>query len=207
MKTFTSTPDTITHEWHIVDAAGIPLGRLASHVAQLIRGKHKPTFTPHMDGGDFVIVINASKVALMGQSCGGVQALNVAGDPRITTMVIWSSGVGMIPNNPPDPAAVLASVHGPIAFIYGDAEHDIAYPASTQNVQAIAKVPVFGAWQEGMTHLGTYGQADGGYFAKIGTAWLAWQLKGDRKAASMFQGADCTLCNAPGWHVAKQRID
>lgn len=67
MKTFSATPDDITHDWFIVDAAGVPLGRLASHVAQLIRGKHKPTFTPHMDGGDFVVVVNASKVRLTGK--------------------------------------------------------------------------------------------------------------------------------------------
>jgi large subunit ribosomal protein L13 len=67
MKTYTATPDDITHEWHIVDAAGVPLGRLASVVAQLIRGKHKPTYTPHMDGGDFVVVVNASKVRLTGR--------------------------------------------------------------------------------------------------------------------------------------------
>jgi large subunit ribosomal protein L13 len=67
MKTYTATPDDITHEWHLVDAAGVPLGRLASVVAQLIRGKHKPTFTPHMDGGDFVVVVNASKVRLTGR--------------------------------------------------------------------------------------------------------------------------------------------
>ncbi|MEO8478450.1 MAG: 50S ribosomal protein L13 [Gemmatimonadota bacterium] len=66
MKTFTATPSDITHEWHVVDAADIPLGRLATAVAQLIRGKHKPTFTPHMDGGDFVVVLNASKVRLTG---------------------------------------------------------------------------------------------------------------------------------------------
>ena len=54
MKTFTATPHDITHDWHVVDATGVPLGRLASVVAQLIRGKHKPTYTPHMDGGDFV---------------------------------------------------------------------------------------------------------------------------------------------------------
>ena len=62
MKTFSATPADISHDWHVVDAEGVPLGRLASAVAKLIRGKHKPTFTPHMDGGDFVIVINASKV-------------------------------------------------------------------------------------------------------------------------------------------------
>jgi large subunit ribosomal protein L13 len=67
MKTFSATPDDITHDWHVVDAAGVPLGRLASHVAQLIRGKHKPTYTPHMDGGDFVVVINASQVKLTGR--------------------------------------------------------------------------------------------------------------------------------------------
>ena len=67
MKTFTATPDDISHDWHVVDAAGVPLGRLASHVAQLIRGKHKPTYTPHMDGGDFVVVVNASKVKLTGR--------------------------------------------------------------------------------------------------------------------------------------------
>lgn len=67
MKTFTATPDDIRHDWHVVDATGVPLGRLASAVAQLIRGKHKPTFTPHMDGGDFVVVLNASNVRLTGR--------------------------------------------------------------------------------------------------------------------------------------------
>ncbi len=67
MKTFSATPDDISHDWLVVDAAGVPLGRLASTVAQLIRGKHKPTYTPHMDGGDFVVVINAAKVKLTGR--------------------------------------------------------------------------------------------------------------------------------------------
>jgi large subunit ribosomal protein L13 len=67
MKTFTAKPADISHDWHLVDAAGVPLGRLASVVAQLIRGKHKPTYTPHMDGGDFVVVVNASKIKLTGR--------------------------------------------------------------------------------------------------------------------------------------------
>jgi large subunit ribosomal protein L13 len=71
MKTFTATPDDISHDWHLVDAANVPLGRLASVVAQLIRGKHKPTYTPHMDGGDFVVVVNASKVRLSGRKVTG----------------------------------------------------------------------------------------------------------------------------------------
>src|ERR1051325_1033152 len=67
MKTYSAKPSEIRHDWHVVDAAGVPLGRLASAVAQIIRGKHKPTFTPHMDGGDFVIVVNASKIRLTGR--------------------------------------------------------------------------------------------------------------------------------------------
>jgi len=65
-KTYSPKASEITREWHVIDASGIPLGRLASQVAQLLRGKHKPTFAPHMDGGDHVIVVNAAKIALTG---------------------------------------------------------------------------------------------------------------------------------------------
>jgi large subunit ribosomal protein L13 len=67
MKTYSPKRDELEHSWHLVDAEGVVLGRLASHVAQLIRGKHKPTFSPHADGGDFVVVINAEKVRLTGR--------------------------------------------------------------------------------------------------------------------------------------------
>ena len=67
MKTFTATPKDIQHRWFLIDADGMVLGRLASEVAKIIRGKHKPSFTPHMDTGDHVIVINASKVRVTGR--------------------------------------------------------------------------------------------------------------------------------------------
>ena len=67
MKTYSPTAKELDHQWHVVDADGQVLGRLASKVAQVIRGKHKPTFAPHMDGGDFVVVINAEKVRLTGK--------------------------------------------------------------------------------------------------------------------------------------------
>jgi large subunit ribosomal protein L13 len=60
-------PNEVERKWHVVDAAGQTLGRLASEVAALIRGKHKPEFTPHVDTGDFVIVINAEKITLTGK--------------------------------------------------------------------------------------------------------------------------------------------
>jgi len=67
MKTFSATPDDIEHRWFVVDASGMVLGRLATEVARIIRGKHKPIYTPHMDTGDFVIVINAAKVKVTGR--------------------------------------------------------------------------------------------------------------------------------------------
>ena len=67
MKTFSATPSDIEQQWYIVDAEGMVLGRLATEVARIIRGKHKPIFTPHMDTGDNVIVINASKVKVTGR--------------------------------------------------------------------------------------------------------------------------------------------
>ena len=66
MRTFTPKADEVTRQWHVIDAEDIILGRLATHAATLLRGKHKPTFAPHVDTGDFVIVINADKVALSG---------------------------------------------------------------------------------------------------------------------------------------------
>ncbi|HEX8725323.1 MAG TPA: 50S ribosomal protein L13 [Gemmatimonadaceae bacterium] len=67
MKTFSATPHDIEQRWFIVDAEGMVLGRLASEVAKVIRGKHKPIYTPHMDTGDNVIVINAAKVKVTGR--------------------------------------------------------------------------------------------------------------------------------------------
>ncbi len=67
MKTFSATPRDIEQRWFIVDAEGMVLGRLASEIAKVIRGKHKPIFTPHMDTGDNVIVINAAKVKVTGR--------------------------------------------------------------------------------------------------------------------------------------------
>jgi large subunit ribosomal protein L13 len=64
--TYSPKPGEIERQWHVIDASDVVLGRLATHVATLLRGKHKPTFAPHVDTGDFVIVINASKVALTG---------------------------------------------------------------------------------------------------------------------------------------------
>jgi len=66
MKTYTLKAKEVEMRWHVLDAQGRPLGRLASEAAQLLRGKYRPTFTPHMDNGDFVVVVNAEKVKVTG---------------------------------------------------------------------------------------------------------------------------------------------
>lgn len=67
MKTYMANAQTVERKWYVVDAEGIPLGRLASKVAAILRGKNKPTFTPNVDTGDFVIVVNCDKVVLTGK--------------------------------------------------------------------------------------------------------------------------------------------
>ena len=66
VRTYSPKPADIQREWHVIDATDVVLGRLAVQAANLLRGKHKPTYAPHVDGGDFVIVVNASKVSLSG---------------------------------------------------------------------------------------------------------------------------------------------
>ena len=66
MSTYSPKPSEITHAWHVIDASDVVLGRLAVQAATLLRGKHKPTFAPHLDTGDFVVVVNAEKIAVSG---------------------------------------------------------------------------------------------------------------------------------------------
>ena len=80
-RTFSPKPADIKREWIVIDATDIVLGRLATHAAAILRGKHKPTFAPHMDMGDFVIIVNAEKVALTGQKLEKKLAYRHSGYP------------------------------------------------------------------------------------------------------------------------------
>ena len=112
MRTYTPKPGDVTRNWYVIDATDIVLGRLASQVANLLRGKHKPIFSSHIDTGDFVVVINAEKVSLSGSKLqqkmdyrhsgfpGGLRATNyaelLATDPR---RAIEKAVKGMLPHN------------------------------------------------------------------------------------------------------------
>lgn len=111
-KTFSPRPDDVDRAWWMVDAAGLPLGRLASEVAALLRGKHKPTFAPHMDMGDYVVVVNASDIAVTGTKATDKKYFRHSGYPggiseesfthlleRHPERVIEKAVRGMLPKN------------------------------------------------------------------------------------------------------------
>ena len=81
MRTYSPKPGEVARTWHVIDAEDVVLGRLASNVATLLRGKHKPTFAPHIDTGDFVIIVNAEKVALTGNKRDQAFAYRHSGYP------------------------------------------------------------------------------------------------------------------------------
>jgi large subunit ribosomal protein L13 len=81
VRTYTPKPADVERQWHVIDATDVVLGRLASQVATLLRGKHKPIYAPHLDTGDFVIIINADKVALSGKKLEQKKAYRHSGYP------------------------------------------------------------------------------------------------------------------------------
>ena len=113
MKTFTATPATIKREWYVVDATDKTLGRLATELAHRLRGKHKPTFTPNMDTGDYMVVVNAEKIKVTGNKLedkmyyrhtgyiGNLKSINLG--KLLDThpeRVIQNAVRGMLPRNP-----------------------------------------------------------------------------------------------------------
>lgn len=113
MKTYNATNQTVSHNWYVVDAAGKTLGRLASEVAKRLRGKHKPEYTPNVDTGDYIIIVNAAKVKITGRKATDKVYYNHSGYPggmktitfdkllaKKPEEVIEIAVKGMLPKNP-----------------------------------------------------------------------------------------------------------
>jgi hypothetical protein len=154
--------------------------------------------------------IDPKAVAVSGYSCGGLQILQVSGDPRIKTLVIMNSGLFNEGTSPiPGLNAskkLLDAIHTPILYVLGG-EKDIAYKNGMDDFERINHVPIFVGNILGVGHGGTYWEPNGGKAAEAVVAWLDWQLRGDKNAAKMFVGKDCSLCTDPAWTVGKKRID
>lgn len=113
MKTFSAKPETVKRDWYVVDATGKTLGRLASEIARRLRGKHKPEYTPHVDTGDYIVVINAEKVVVTGNKAkdkiyhrhtgypGGLKSISFEKlIEKAPERVIANAVKGMLPKNP-----------------------------------------------------------------------------------------------------------
>ncbi len=157
-----------------------------------------------LDGGKYKGKLDLSKVAVAGQSCGGLQAIEASFDPRVTTTLVCNSGVlNTSGGGPAMPVSVtkdmLQKLHTPMFYMIGGPS-DIAYPNAVDDFARIEKVPVF-MLNHDVGHGGTYRQANGGEFGKAAVAWLKWQLKGDQTAKKMFTGADCGFCSNTLWKI------
>jgi large subunit ribosomal protein L13 len=130
MKTFNARPETVERRWFVVDASGKVLGRLATEIARRLRGKHKPEYTPHVDTGDYVVVVNAAKVHVTGRKAtqkmyyrhsgypGGIKAISFEKQiQKFPERVIEHAVKGMLPKGP------LGRAMYRKLKVYGGAEH------------------------------------------------------------------------------------
>lgn len=153
--------------------------------------------------------IDPKLTAVSGHSCGGLQALEVARDPRIHAVVIHNSGVFADGSNPIAginvTKALLKDIHTPIIYILGG-PGDIAYPNGTDDYARIEHVPAV-LVNLPVGHGGTFYKPYGGAVAQVSVDWLEWQLRGDKSAGRTFTGPACRLCVAPGWSIERKHMD
>ena len=130
MRTYSPKAHELSNEWLIIDATDVVLGRLATHAATLLRGKHKATFAPHMDNGDFVIIINADKVALTGSKLLQKKAYRHSGYPGGISSMNFRDMQAKHPGRALEKAVKGMLPKGPLGFamikklkVYGGAEH------------------------------------------------------------------------------------
>lgn len=154
--------------------------------------------------------LDIKNIAVSGMSCGGLQTLEVAGDPRITTVGVFNSGVlgnpgGGMPGMPQVTKAHLSDIKVPTLYLLGG-KSDIAYGNGMDDFERINHVPIF-VGNLDVGHGGTYGQPHGGEFARVATHWYKWQLKGDQESAKLFTGINPGLAQSDGWIVDKKNMD
>ena len=152
-------------------------------------------------GSKFYQRLDTANVAVMGQSCGGGLAAQFGADKRVKTVGVWNGATMRV-------TGFRDTLKMPLLLITGDPRYDIAFYMGLEDYEGLKKTtqPVFYAWRNNLTHLGTYRQTNGGELAPIATAWLDWQLKGDKAASQTFVGDDCGLCNNSHWHVWQRNM-
>lgn len=208
----------------LVLGSGAPGG--GTEASQLIDAVDWAVAQNGVRGGDYFEKIAVDRVAVMGHSCGGAQALDVSRDPRVTTTMVWNSGLFREPRRPPParpaspggeaaparPSSMvtmtkerLTELHGPVAYVVGGPS-DIAYENAVDDYERINHVPVLFASQDVGHYPATFRDHHGGAYGTAAVAWLTWHLKGDEQAAQAFRGSDCGLCTDPAWTVKSKGL-
>lgn len=187
-------------------------------------GKLPPIATTSKDvlaGLDWALAQNSSRgsrylgridprlTAVAGHSCGGLQALQAAADPRIHAVLIHNSGVFADGNNPIQGMDVdksaLKRLHTPVVYFLGGPT-DIAFPNGSDDYRKIDHVPAV-LVNLPVGHGGTFMKVNGGAVASAAVDWLEWQLRGDKVAGRTFTGANCRLCGSGEWSIERKQVD
>ncbi|MBK8187112.1 MAG: 50S ribosomal protein L13 [Cellvibrio sp.] len=130
MKTYVAKPEAVVHDWYIVDAANKTLGRLSAEIASRLRGKHKPEFTPHVDTGDYIVVINAAKVRVTGRKATDKMYYHHTNHPGGIKSISFDKLIQKAPERTIETAVKGMLPKGPLGYamikklkVYGGSEH------------------------------------------------------------------------------------
>lgn len=185
-----------------------PIGPDETSTAQMLAGIDWAMAANARAGDSLKGHVDTDRIAVMGHSCGGLQALQAGADPRVDTVAAFASGVyvqtGPARSGVNIAKADLARLHTPVAYVLGGPS-DIAYPNGMDDFERIDHVPVMAASLD-VGHGGTLNRAAGGEWALVGAAWLDWQLKQDSTAGHFFTGPDCRLCVLPEWTIRRKNF-
>ncbi|MDG2175596.1 MAG: hypothetical protein P8M72_05640 [Gammaproteobacteria bacterium] len=180
----------------------------ATSTGDMIDGLNWAISVSDREGTELAGHVDTSHIAVMGHSCGGLQAIEASSDKRITTTLVLNSGLF----DDGDPymqrfsmdRSFLDTLYAPIGYFIGG-ETDIAY-ANAEKDWPLIKVPSVNMNLD-VGHGATYQMPGGGPFTEAPLAWLKWQLKNDEEAVAMFRGEDCGFCNHIDWQLKKRHID
>jgi hypothetical protein len=195
----------------IPESVALPSGRLSANtpssaLAEAIDWSIRQASTA---GSPLQGLVATDQVAVSGWSCGGLQALMNAGDPRVRTTIIMNSGIFNDEASPIEgivaKKSMLEDLHGPTLFVLGGKE-DMAQPNGLDDFNRIRDLPA-AVVDIPVGHGGTFDQLDGGVGSEVVVAWLNWILKGQQDAASHFKGADCTYCKDPRFTFQHKNIE
>jgi dienelactone hydrolase len=178
-----------------------------THYSQLLDALEWIAAENDRQGSPLLAKVAVEKVAVMGHSCGGLQAVKASVDPRVTTAVVLNSGMladgDQYMRRHELERSILGEMHAPIAYFIGG-ESDIAYPNAENDWRALQELDLT-AINANMDvgHGATYQMPNGGPFARGPLAWLQWQLKDDAQARAMFVGEACGFCSDSDWTLQR----